>query len=34
MVVAKSSDPDRARREAAEGIERMLAGIAGTRRSA
>ena len=31
MVVARSSDPDRARREAAEGVERMLAGIAGSR---
>ncbi len=32
MVVAKASDPDRARRDSAEGVERMLAGIAGTRR--
>ncbi len=32
MVVARASDPDRARREAAEGVERMLAGIAGSRR--
>ncbi len=31
MVVARSPDPDRARREAAEGVERMLAGIAGSR---
>jgi len=30
MVIARSSDPDRARREAAEGVERMLAGIAGS----
>jgi AcrR family transcriptional regulator len=31
MVVARAPAPDRARREAAEGVERMLAGIAGSR---
>lgn len=34
MVVARARDPDRARREATAGVELMLAGIAGGRRSA